>query len=424
LQQSEVVCVDRSVFCFFSLKVSNMNQRLSSRRAFTLVELLVVIAIIGVLVGLLLPAVQAAREAARRMSCSNNFKQIGLGIHNYHAAYNQLPLHGTGTNGAYNGDAGNATTGGGRSARRLSFLVGILPFVEQQALWGQISNPLRETGMTGSWNAMGPNPGYTAAYTPWQTELAGFRCPSDPGTGLPAAGRTNYAACLGDGTHIFQDHSPNNQGATNATTAQRNNAGHRGMFRNCLKMAFRDTLDGLANTIMAGEIATDLGDLDTRTDPRIIAGSSFAAPVAGDGYTNPGICRTGVDPARPLFWAAATGVPADDKRGYRWADYGPQFTGFFTILPPNSPSCMHSTEGKRRPGPLSASSRHQGGAHVLMGDGAVKFITDSVEAGNSSASVVWFWDAANQNGVGAKSPYGLWGSLGTRAAKETISSEF
>src|SRR6056297_1989157 len=65
--------------------------RTNGRHAFTLVELLVVIAIIGVLVGLLLPAVQAAREAARRMSCSNNLKQVGLAIHNYESTYKILP---------------------------------------------------------------------------------------------------------------------------------------------------------------------------------------------------------------------------------------------------------------------------------------------------------------------------------------------
>ena len=178
---------------------------------FTLVELLVVIAIIGVLVGLLLPAVQAAREAARRMSCSNNFKQIGLAIHNYHSAFKQLPTHGAGTD-TLGGPAPNGSTGattnwwsnyGAANAWRLSALVGLTPFCEQQALWEQISNPSTvnaldpSTPYTVPWPAMGPVP-QNLRYAPWVTEIPTLRCPSDPGVGLPALGRTNYAACLGD----------------------------------------------------------------------------------------------------------------------------------------------------------------------------------------------------------------------------------
>lgn len=159
------------------------------RDAFTLVELLVVIAIIGVLVGLLLPAVQAAREAARRMSCSNNFKQLGLAIHNYHSAYRQLPIFSGGT---YNGPGNAFTPATGDNNFDLSALVGLMPFMEQQAIWEQISNPfLPPTGGTIPFQAMGPSPNMNLShhvaneYTPWLTEIATLRCPSDPVPACP-----------------------------------------------------------------------------------------------------------------------------------------------------------------------------------------------------------------------------------------------
>ncbi|GAA5510839.1 DUF1559 domain-containing protein [Novipirellula caenicola] len=417
-----------------------------ARSGFTLVELLVVIAIIGVLVGLLLPAVQAAREAARRMSCSNNFKQIGLGIHNYHSAYNQLPTHKSGTSG-FSGltrnssgatsaafsfvdpaIGGNGPTGTNQS--ELSFLVAITPFVEGQALWEQISNPNApdSDGSAGVWQAMGPTPSDSGPgdgdYGPWFTEIPMLRCPSDPGVGLPAFGRTNYAACLGDSPARGSAGQARDDNSSNSNTAEWTRSGQRGAFVPKQKTAFRDILDGLANTIIAGEIATDIGDRDTRTQPRQGLGSTI--PPSG--------AFTGRDPNRPQFWSAS-GVAlvgnAAYLRGYRWADGNPVFTSVVTILPPNSATALLApnadsgitTQANLRaeqcPGYLAPSSRHQGGCHVLMGDGAVKFITDSIEAGNADQLFV------RHNGTGARapgqqSPYGLWGALGTRGAKETI----
>ncbi|MFG0263958.1 MAG: DUF1559 domain-containing protein [Rhodopirellula sp. JB055] len=408
-----------------------------SRKGFTLVELLVVIAIIGVLVGLLLPAVQAAREAARRMSCGNNVKQIGLAIHNYHSAFNQQPIQGTGTNAnsstGWGAGGGNINSGGGYSSRRLSYLVGLTPFIEQQALWEMISNPslknTTNTAMSGPWNAMGPNPWVQDGYVPWASEIPTFRCPSDPGTGAPAQGRTNYAASLGDSHYVYQYTSPNGNGGSGgypggvslAQTSERGRSSHRGMFRPRATMKFRDTLDGLSNTIIAGEIATDLGDRDARTDLRVVAGSSARAPSSGDSYFNPGICDDMIAPERPQFWlSSGVNLVPTDKRGFRWADWGPMFTGFYTIHSPNSPACILSTFARTYGGPMGASSRHQGGCHVLMGDGAVKFITESVDAGNSEATIPYYYNASNQNLVGGESPYGIWGAMGTRAGREII----
>jgi len=400
-----------------------MSRTFRSQKGFTLVELLVVIAIIGVLVGLLLPAVQAAREAARRMSCSNNFKQIGLAIHNYHAAYDQMPQQGSGTGLA----VGQPFQTPGANLYRLSFLVGITPFIEQQALWEQISNPFVTTGGA-IFQSMGPLPSLSLGeygpnpYLPWVTNLSGYRCPSDPGQGLPSMGRTNYAACMGDANHTTiegetyrLDSSLLNTGAVISSV----NIAARGAFVYRKKMGFRDILDGLSNTIMCGEILTDLGDRDIRTTPAN-AGPRTAAQWGIGGVLR---CRAAgfIDPTRPRFWTAtqAVEVSAEERRGSKWMCGIVLYSGFHTMLPPNTETCFHGNRHQEYI--TSTSSRHQGGAHVLMGDGAVKFITDSIEAGNSNSPQV---TVHNNLPAGSRSPFGLWGSLGTRGNRETISAEF
>lgn len=400
-----------------------------NKHGFTLVELLVVIAIIGVLVGLLLPAVQAAREAARRMSCSKYFKQLGLAIHNYHSAYKQVPTHGTGTQPDPPDSWFRTSTQGNRY--RLSMLVPALPFIEQQALWEQISNPnaSRTDGNTSAavgtpaapWPAMGPTPDQIQ-YIPWATEVKAFRCPSDPGFGLPALGRTNYAACVGDSSwQVYFGPYNNNRSKITTARSKMARASHRGFFKPLQATSFRDCLDGLSNTIAMGEIMTDLGDNSNRTQVTENGANTSAPGISlGNIRNNPSRCLPLVDPERPSFWNPTYKMVsrAAFGRGYRWADQGPLFSGCMTILSPNREICgPFNTLGTTLIATMS--SHHQGGCHVLMGDGAVKFVTDSIEAGDQTARSI------NQAyNPGAKSPYGLWGALGTRASRETIDSDF
>ncbi len=413
----------------------------SDRLGFTLVELLVVIAIIGVLVGLLLPAVQAAREAARRMSCGNNFKQIGLAIHNYHSAFRQLPMQSGGTRTHWGIGGGNWYQPGDRSNHmRLSIFVGLTPFMEQQALWEEISNPNTfdlsnpNVQRVPPWPSMGPTPtdennvspvgpnARNTAYKPWMTEIAALRCPSDPGAGLPAMGRTNYGACLGDNMDLH-DVGPfyTDLEGIRPSRAEELRVTGRGMFVTRTKTAFRDVLDGLSNTIMAGEMATDLGDRDVRTLGR--TQNSFR-PI----MDNPSWCRItlpAIDPLRPQFWdpLMTNVLAANQGRGFRWANGGNPYSIVNTILPPNKELCLtFADEGY---GVASPSSRHQGGVHILMGDGAIRFVTDSIEAGDSTMGVVRV--LAGLPGArqpGAPSAYGLWGALGTKANREVIGTEF
>ncbi|TWT64813.1 DUF1559 domain-containing protein [Allorhodopirellula solitaria] len=416
-------------------------QRSRHHNAFTLLELLVVMGVIGILVGLLLPAVQAAREAARRMSCSNNFQQIALGVAQYHESFGNLPLHGTGT-------FSNANDPANTNQFRLSFLVSITPFTGQAPLWDAISEGFAGTPPIGTggdpsdpndasmgmlpqfdvgdggeepthlYPPMGPVPSM-ATYRPWQTEVATYRCPSDPGAGLPAMGRTNYAACLGDAIEGLD------QGSWRYEASKWSPSGKdlmrvtgRGMFVPRMVTSYSDVTDGLSNTIMLGEMATDLGDRDTRTTPSIDNG--WSPGVLDDVKT----CYGQIDPNRPSFWLQGSGVGATSKRtegrGYRWADSNGLMTGVNTTLAPNRELCFGGDESTI--GTLTFSSRHQGGCHVAMGDGAIKFITDSIEAGYNQGTV-------SENGTGnlapgSPSPFGLWGALGTRDQREMEGSEY
>jgi prepilin-type processing-associated H-X9-DG protein len=304
--------------------------------------------------------------------------------------------------------------------------------MEQQAIWEQIANPNQQRVSGGVQNppfpAMGP-PQWNNQYVPWATEIPGFRCPSDPGIGAPARGRTNYAACMGDSADAGHYGSIYISGGSTTTTGVpgwfigRGRAACRGVYVPRAQTRFRDILDGLANTVAGGEIATDLGDRDKRT----------AISFRNDNTTIRNIplhCRNQnqIDPQRPQFWVSplpgpAAISPAAVARGYRWAAGRLLWTGFNTILPPNTEMCFGGGGGAGSPndvfGTASASSRHQGGVHVLMADGAVKFITDSIEAGDSTIGNVWR-DGGGARAPGSSSPYGLWGALGTRAAREVI----
>lgn len=418
-----------------------MKSRKHLTKGFTLVELLVVIAIIGILVGLLLPAVQAAREAARRMSCSNNFKQLGLALHNYHSAFKEIPAQGGGT-GTGMPTQGWWVRSNMANEECVSALVGLTPYMEQQGLWDHISNPSTQT-VNGSapptdtrlinpprWPAMGPSPrSYTRNYIPWATEIPFLRCPSDPGTGLPALGRTNYALCMGDSpSPWFLSHKDGRtlrRGSSWGARAAKSVS--RGMFRGRERARFRDVLDGLSNTIAMGEIITDLGVRDIR------AASSWDAGGGGhDVNDNPSFCQDAmeINPEKPRFWCSSGDIGCTqpqnmisdnhESRGANWANFRSQCTEVYCILPPNREVCVG--QWIDAPGTMPPSSQHQGGAHILMGDGAVVFMTDAVEAGNARAGAVRLGQTGSR-APGSESPYGLWGALGTRASNETIEEQ-
>ena len=364
------------------------------RSGFTLIELLVVIAIIAVLIALLLPAVQQAREAARRSQCKNNLKQIGLALHNYHDVFNMFVFQKGGTNGY--GDTSRCDG----NYNRKSGLISLLPYLEQAPLYNLV-----EAGNPGGGNGCGITvpPGGAAPWSGWRVwwkQIPSLRCPTDPGI-VTARGTSNYAFCRGD-SYMYPrpgQNPPTNRDANNGS----------GFFCRDQCFGIRDAIDGTSNTIAFSERVQASFGRNGKASPDIregtltnVAGisSSAGACVSAAGAITQG--------TRYTSWTDVKG-----KFSSIWMDAQPENVAFNTVIHPNGPSCTNDANNNADSAfsILTASSYHVGGVHCLMGDGAVKFVSDSIDTGNLGSAVTT---------VNGRSPYGVWGALGTKGGGEPV----
>ena len=324
------------------------------RKGFTLVELLVVIAIIGILVALLLPAVQAAREAARRMSCSNNMKQMALAFHNYHDTYKKFPIY-TNRIGTVN-PVVLCSHWEGFSAHTM-----ILPFMEQAPLYDQISSLIPQAPVAIDGWRVAP------FLIPRRTIIPGFRCPSDGGGKFGVeTGNNNYA--VSEGCALGWDN-----------TDQRNN----GVFgrETGFERSMADITDGTSNTIMLGEQL--MGDNDRAfyrpgdiVRPQAFpGGNNLYWPITGQLYNAAAVEQYGIQCQAGIANHYA-------ESGRYWIAPLPSETVFNTVAPPNwqYPSCQvcPGCGSMDSPGVFPARSRHPGGAMHAMSDGSVTVITNTI----------------------------------------------
>ena len=414
-------------------------------RAFTLVELLVVIAIIGILIALLLPAVQAAREAARRMQCSNHLKQFGLGLHNYHSAFDSLPAAG-GAQGTVRDANGGAevfivTFEGRRETERLrwSCHVAILPFVEQQARYDAVQyvashtsgSPVPYWSVDANGNIDGGSPqahfrgnteGARMLYNATGGKISGFLCPSDPNAQSPGrnfCARTNIMTCRGDGMNA------NQWASTEAGPNFR--CGTRGAFSMHTWRNFSFISDGTSNTIAAAEGVTAPFTHDTgRPNNTVMGGiynwdsltgtrSPLACTLLGRHATN-----------RKMLDDSNTNNIVRVWRGCWYAVGVESSTGFSTVVRPNDVSC--GPNGTNTWSFSAAQSYHTGGVNTLFCDGAVRFISETIDNNNlchpgTNTPVTDNGGPDHNGGMDARgqSPFGVWGALGTPAGGESRS---
>lgn len=332
----------------WSMRIS--SKRISSK-GFTLIELLVVIAIIAILIALLLPAVQQAREAARRTQCRNNLKQLGLALHNYHDNYLMFPR------GNYQSQTGGGTIQDPNPYRGRSAHMMILPYIDQGPLYNTLNFGLAsDSGVNGQ---------------ACQRIIAAFLCPSDLGTDNSAiGGGNNYVGSAGPSVY-WGSHTTANTDAIQI-----------GLFNTRVSVAIRDVTDGTSNTVAMSE------QIIARPDSTPLSTNSRAATKRGGSLGS--IPQTFMSVADQKTFtdsclAASVGYVDDSGgEGIRWTNGIANQTLFNTILTPNSnlPNCVNACttcSATDNMGVWAARSRHTGGVHALMADGAVKFVSENVD---------------------------------------------
>ncbi len=339
-----------------------------------MIELLVVIAIIGVLIALLLPAVQAAREAARRSQCTNNLKQIGLGLHNYHSAVGSFPM----------GSSLNEINGSGYKEGWSSWSSHgmLLPYIEQQPLYNAANFYYAPEWAT--------NICYFINSTVSNSVLNVFLCPSDGNSGRPGPWINNYVAS--QGTSTYEIHYWYGQSEVSGLFAYYTRA-----------YSIASVTDGTSNTIAFSEILVN--PPQARGRGRATGNASGLQTVNRFDIQEVANTLAAYKADLAICSAQFQAAPGNGP-GSRWSTGAMGYTMFNTIVPPNGAggqvkwsACRNGCCSQaQHANYVNAMSNHSGGVNVLMGDGSVRFVKDSIQ------------------------PY-IWWGLGTKAGGEAISAD-